>query len=54
MSPRKKAELTRRHDPRPTIHGMRVTPALEKWINEKRKWISLTTLSGQDFVVEDK
>ena len=46
--------LLRRHDPRPTLHGMRVTPELRRWIYSPRKWISLTTWSGQDFVVEDK
>ena len=54
MSPRKLAELTRRHDPRHTLHGMRRTPELEQWITEPRKWISLTTWNGQDFVLEDK
>ena len=42
-----------RHDPRPTLHGMRVTPELERWVRAPRKWISITTWSGQDFVVEE-
>ena len=54
MRPAQLAKLTRRHDPRPTECGMRVTPAYTQWRDTPRKWISLTTWSGQDFVVEDK
>lgn len=54
MKPARLAQLLKRHDPRPTECGMRVTPAYFCWREHPRKWTSLTTWSGQNFVVEDK
>ena len=54
MKPARLAELTQRHDQRQTECGMRVTLAYLRWRDTPRKWISLTTWSGQDFVVENK
>lgn len=46
-----------RHDPRPTICGMRVTPAFIKWRDEKRKWRRYLSEGGggaDDFIAEDR
>jgi hypothetical protein len=54
MTPANLAKLVKRHDPRPTECGMRVTPAYFCWREVPRKWVSLTTWHGGYFVVEDK
>lgn len=54
MKPAKKAQLLKRHDPRPTECGMRVTPAYFCWREHPRKWKSITSCDNGYFVVEDK
>ena len=54
MKPAKLAKLMKRHSALETECGMRMTLAYILYRDTPRKWISLTTFSGQNFVVEDK
>jgi hypothetical protein len=57
MKPSKLAKLLYRHTGAygiRTEHGMYKDAAYLRWRDTPRKWVSLTTWSGQDFVTEDK
>lgn len=57
MKPAKLAKLLYRHTGAygiRTEHGMYKTAEYKRWRDTPRKWKSITTWSGQNFVVEDK
>lgn len=57
MKPAKLAKLLYRHTGKygiRTEHGMYRTAEYLQWRDTPRKWVSLTTWSGQNFVVEDR